>query len=265
MSTAAVLADGGIVDPPTVIAAAEAVGLPLALACALLQQESGGGANVWGSDPVQTGGVYLKGGPVTEANYRAYRRLADRGEIGRQGCGPCQLTARGFQDAADARGGCWDPRANMLAGFSGLVTLTNTYGLPDGVRRYNGSGPAAERYRDQVLERYRVWTTRLRSSMGEDDVSWTHAEGAPPVPDLYPGRPQGATLPDPLVGLSWAIAHAAVARDMATQALQQIQALHADLTAGKLTAAITVDHALLARELLVQLARPGDIGKGSTS
>lgn len=231
MSAAAVLAAGGIIDPATVITTATAVGLPLALAAAVLEQESGGGRNVWGHDPVENRGIYVPGGPVTAAAYRRYKPLADRGEIGRQGVGPLQLTGRDWQDAADARGGCWDPRANLAAGFTGLVTLINKYGLPDGVRRYNGTGPAAERYRDQVLARYRIWITRLGADTPEDDVSWTKDEGAPPVPDLYPGKPPGATLVDPLLGLAFAIAHAAVARDQASQANAKIDALRADIAA----------------------------------
>lgn len=226
-----VLAAGGILDPATAVAAADAVGLPVALAAAVLEQESAGGRSVWGHDPVENRGIYVPGSPVTEAAYRRYKVLADRGEIGRQGVGPMQLTGRDWQDAADARGGCWVPAANMAAAFTGLVTLTNRYGLPDGVRRYNGSGPAAEKYRDSVLRRYRVWTERLKSSAEGDDVAWTKAEGAPAVPDLYPGKPSGATLADPLLGLAFAIAHAAVARDQAKQANAKIDQLIDDVAA----------------------------------
>lgn len=157
----------GIVSPPDVAEISARTGLPLALACALLDQESGGGHNVWGHDGgtgVKTGGAYTPGSLVTPKDYAQYRRLADAKVIIRQGVGPCQLTSRSWQDAADTRGGCWDPRANMVAAFSGLVTMINQYGLPDGVRRYNGSGADAERYRDEVLTRYRTWTDRLGSN-----------------------------------------------------------------------------------------------------
>jgi hypothetical protein len=262
MSTADVLKAGGILDPTTVIAQAMAVGLPVALAAAVLEQESGGGRSIWGHDPVDNHGIYVPGGPVTEQAYRRYKPLADRGEIGRQGVGPMQLTGRDWQDAADRRGGCWDPAANMAAGFAGLVALTNRYGLPEGVRRYNGSGPAAERYRDQVLARYRVWTTRLAQAAPDttnegDDVAWTHGEGAPAVPDLYPGRPKGSTLADPLLALAWDTAHSAVARDMATRAVQQIDALRADLAAGKLGGVgPEIDYDQLAAALLRQMSKP---------
>jgi hypothetical protein len=41
---------GGIVAPTTTIAEAARAGLPLALACALVEKESGGGCNVVGHD-----------------------------------------------------------------------------------------------------------------------------------------------------------------------------------------------------------------------
>jgi hypothetical protein len=154
----------GIQRPEQVVEISSRTGLPLALGCAILDQESGGGANIWGHDGganVKTGGSYTPGATVTKDAYQRYRKLADAQVIIRQGVGPCQLTARSWQDAADARGGCWDPYANTLAGFTGLAAMINRYGLPDGVRRYNGSGEAAERYRDTVLARYRAWTDRL--------------------------------------------------------------------------------------------------------
>lgn len=209
------LATWGIVDPDVVSETAARTGLPLALACALLDQESRGGHNVWGHDggvAVRTAGTYVPGSEVTAAAYRAYRQLADTEAIIRQGVGPCQLTARSWQDAADARGGCWDPKANMLAAFTGLVAMVNKYGLPDGVRRYNGSGPAAERYRDQVLTRYRAWTDRLGPE--GDDMPLTQADAdlvvrtllATPLRDLYPDTP----VRDITVGetLQWAAANA---------------------------------------------------------
>jgi hypothetical protein len=199
---------------------------------------------------------------VTREAYERYRKLADPKVIIRQGCGPCQLTARSWQDAADARGGCWDPYANMLAGFTGLVTMVNSYGLPDGVRRYNGSGEAAEMYRDRVLKRYGAWIDRLGTQTppppkGLDDVAWTHDEGAPAVPDLYPGRPKGSTLADPLVALAWVTTHAAVARDAATSAAstaQRIEAAVNNLRANP--PPVQIDYAQLAGAIIAQLAQP---------
>jgi hypothetical protein len=253
----------GILRPADVADICARTGLPLALGCAILEQESGGGRNVWGHDGgenVKTGGSYTPGAEVTREAYERYRKLCDAQVIIRQGVGPCQLTARSWQDAADARGGCWDPFANMLAGFTGLVALVNRYGLPDGVRRYNGSGIAAERYRDNVLARYRAWTDRLGPSgtlppeVKGTDVAWTHDEGAPPIGDLYPGRAPGSTLPDPAAALAWATAHAAVARDAATNAAQTAARIEALVNTLR-NSPPQIDYSQLAAAILVQLAR----------
>jgi hypothetical protein len=252
----------GIQRPEQVVEISSQTGLPLALGCAILDQESGGGRNVWGHDGganVKTGGSYTPGAPVTQEAYQRYRKLADANVIIRQGVGPMQLTARSWQDAADARGGCWDPYANTLAGFTGLVALVNRYGLPDGVRRYNGSGFAAEAYRDKVLTRYRAWTDRLGPQAqpppkGLDDVAWTHDEGAPAVPDLYPGRPKGSTLPDPLIALAWTAANAGRAVDAATSAAQTAARIES-LVNSLRQSPPQIDYSQLAAAIIVQLAQ----------
>src|SRR5690606_10722699 len=87
-------------------------GLDLACAVVLLQKESGG-RNVWGHDPVDTGGVYVKGSEVTREAYLEYKRR----NLPAQGVGPCQLTYKPFQQQADDIGGCWDWRRNVTIGF----------------------------------------------------------------------------------------------------------------------------------------------------
>lgn len=149
----------GIQRAAEVVEIAAAVGLPLTIAASLLEQESAGGRNVWGSDAVQTGGVYIKGAEVTRASYLAYKAI--RGQVGNQGCGPCQLTATGYQDQADALGGCWIPRNNMMVGFRAMADLIRQNGTPTGLRKYNGSGPWAEAYREQMLARIAKWAARL--------------------------------------------------------------------------------------------------------
>lgn len=151
----------GIVRPAEVVEIAASTGLPIDLAAALLEQESGGGHNVWGHDGVDTGGIYVKGSPVTKEAYLAFK--ARRHELGSQGVGPAQLTWAGYQDQADNLDGAWDWRSNVRVGFSALAALTKAYGSADGVRRYNGSGPAAEAYRDQVLAKARKWRDRIGS------------------------------------------------------------------------------------------------------
>jgi GH25 family lysozyme M1 (1,4-beta-N-acetylmuramidase) len=109
---------------------------------------------------------------------------------------------------------------------------------------------------DQSVEMH-GWTPAADQQRNGDDVAWTQREGAPEVPDYYPGRPKGATLADPLLALAWDTAHSAVARDMATLAVQKVDALRADLAAGKLSeGAPTIDYDKLAAALLRQMSKP---------
>jgi uncharacterized protein YcbK (DUF882 family) len=157
---------GGIKAPEMAIAEARSAGLDLAYACALLEKESGGGANVFGHDrdangryifPARDGAV-----PVTEELYREYkRRRVESGNRLMQGAGPTQLTWWEFQDEADREGGCWKPAVNMRVGFRRLASLMRQHGEADGARRYNGSGPAAEAYSADLRAKARAWKARL--------------------------------------------------------------------------------------------------------
>lgn len=158
-----VLADGGILRPAEVVELAQETGLDLAAAATLLAKESGGGRNVWGHDPVNTGGLYTKGAEVTKAAYQAYK--FHRSQLGAQGVGPCQLTYPAYQDQADAIGGCWDWRCNVRVGFAILAEGIKTRGLREGFRAYNGSGAIAERYANDAMARYVTWRTRLAGAV----------------------------------------------------------------------------------------------------
>ena len=157
---------GGVKAPEMAIAEARNAGLDLAYACALLEKESGGGANVFGHDrddagryifPARDGAV-----PVTEELYREYkRRRGPTGKGGMQGVGPAQLTWWEFQDEADREGGCWKPAVNMRVGFRRLAGLMRQHGEADGARRYNGTGAAAERYSVDLRAKARAWKARL--------------------------------------------------------------------------------------------------------
>ena len=168
--TARALKKLGIKIPLPLIKACGKTGIPLSLGAALLVQESGGGANVWGHDPtIFVGGHDKKndrdwGSTVTEDAYREY--LAQRGPTGKggmQGVGPCQLTWWEFQDQADDLGGCWDPYHNITVGFTILARNIKAYGEHEGVARYNGTGSAAQRYADEVLARAAKFETELGS------------------------------------------------------------------------------------------------------
>jgi hypothetical protein len=150
----------------TTVEEANRVGLPLSMALATLEKESSGrdvdgrpriGLNLFGSDPVPN----IRGGFVTEERYQTYVRQRKAGK-GMQGVGPCQLTWYGLQDTADKMGGCWKPRYNMRVGFAQVKALIKTYGKRPGITRYNGAGPAAQRYADDWIEKQVAWHRWLR-------------------------------------------------------------------------------------------------------
>lgn len=136
---------------------ARGAGIPYDLAYAIVEQETGTAQNIFGHDPT----IYAGAGHVTKAGYLRYKHL--RGTPGRhmQGVGLIQLTWWEFQDGADRMGGCWKPRIQLRKGFRDLHGLMKRLGTHDGIRAYNGSGPAAEAYAKSVAARRAQWHRRL--------------------------------------------------------------------------------------------------------
>jgi hypothetical protein len=133
----------GITDPGLTLRVARAVGLPLAYACTVLELETSGGRNVFGSDPGYHGPY--KGLAVTHDRYREYRRYAtETGE--HNGVGYTQLTSEELQVRADELGGCWRPEPNVRVGFGFLHELIREAGSAElGFTRYNGSAAYGRR------------------------------------------------------------------------------------------------------------------------
>jgi uncharacterized protein YcbK (DUF882 family)/peptidoglycan hydrolase-like protein with peptidoglycan-binding domain len=161
---------GGIVaDPAVVISEARRAGIPLALACALLEKETAGGHNVFGHDRDRAGHYIFPARdgtiPVTEALYQEYKQRRKVTGMA-QGVGPCQLTFKGFQDQADALGGCWKPEINIRVGFKVLADNIRANGQARGVARYNGDGAAADAYSKDVLAKSRRWEAVLAGASG---------------------------------------------------------------------------------------------------
>lgn len=91
--------------------ASQETGVPMWFICAILEQETSGGRNVFGNDP----SIFSGAGRVTEEKYKAYKR--ERIRTGKmQGVGPMQLTWWEFQNRADEAGGCWKPYINIVTG-----------------------------------------------------------------------------------------------------------------------------------------------------
>lgn len=130
------LADAGNAKPELTFNEARRAGIPVALAAALDEQETGGGHMVWGHDPVNCGPV---GGNVTPANYRAYK--ARRSRCGMQGAGDDQLTYYTIQDEADRLGGTWVSKINKRVAYHHLEAAIKAYGLEGGLSSYNAGSP----------------------------------------------------------------------------------------------------------------------------
>jgi soluble lytic murein transglycosylase-like protein len=154
---ASIAKDHGMSNSLRALWEARHYGISPSLALAILEQESGGD-NVFGHDPT----IFIGAGTVTADKYFEYRRQRRAsGNRLMQGVGPMQLTWWEFQDGADRLGGCWIPKYNIRYGMKRLADLIDQYGTWEGVERYNGSGPNAEIYRQQVKRKYDAWHDRL--------------------------------------------------------------------------------------------------------
>lgn len=133
--------------------AADEAGIPFYVMLAFLEQETGGGANVFGHDPT----IFVGAGKVTKAKYLDYKKERDRYAPSRhqmQGVGPMQLTYYTYQDKADSLGGCWRPYINCLVGAQLLKTYWDqTHDWKAVGTRYNGSSA----YGDSVYAKILKW------------------------------------------------------------------------------------------------------------
>jgi hypothetical protein len=140
----------GIVYPLITLQEARAAELDLPVLCAVLEQETGGGQNIFGHDPT----IFTGAGQVTKEKYLDYKRQrGPSGHGGMQGVGPMQLTWYAFQDMADTFGGCWQPRFNIRVGAQHLAQEIGHGGLHVALRNYNGS----DAYAVQVQNRLAKW------------------------------------------------------------------------------------------------------------
>lgn len=154
----------GFAHPYRLVRAARKERVRVSSACALVQNETNTGANIWGHDHDAHGCIWPCGGAVTRTNFRTYKARRKQG-LGMQGCGPVQLTYYTLQDEADALGGCWHPYHSMRVGFRQLRRLKAAKGsLRAAYRAYNGSGVAAERYADLAIARRAAWDQRIKQA-----------------------------------------------------------------------------------------------------
>jgi hypothetical protein len=130
---------------------ARRAGLPISLAFALVEQESAF-RNVFGHD---RGGMF-PGQNVTRSRVRALLRHTAAGGTS-NGVGLTQLTWPPLIRAAEKAGGAHTPKAQLRVAFAHLAELIRVHGRPDGIRRYNGSGPAAHAYSTSVRRKADRW------------------------------------------------------------------------------------------------------------
>src|SRR5688572_14557382 len=106
-------ASKGCFMPYQAMKASDETGVPFHILCALLEQETSGGRNIFGHDA----SIFKGAGRVTARKYAIYKKERDRFKQKRmQGVGPLQLTWWEFQDEADEAGGCHRPYYNILTG-----------------------------------------------------------------------------------------------------------------------------------------------------
>ena len=162
----AILRNNGIQNADIIVRAANKVQLTIYSAATLIQKESMG-RNVWGHDPVNTGGAYIKGGIVTPQNYWAYRRSP---VAGWQGVGLTQLTYRGYIYQAEKLNpqlGAADPYTNCIVGFQAFLDLWRqaNQNVQLAFQRYNGgysNSSASIAYGKDAMQKRAIWMQRLK-------------------------------------------------------------------------------------------------------
>ena len=184
MSTPAeILTAGGLTNADLIVQAATATSVPLAIAAALIQKETGG-QNIYGHDgsvetgtgvfstkygPVVIGGTtYAQGSniPVTQGNFAEFLRRVTAGEKS-NGVGPAQITYAGyFKKAPDYP--FWDALANIRFGLTILADYLDDDFSDSSISaagaRYNGGtnpGAKALTYGADLLTKTKAWRAKL--------------------------------------------------------------------------------------------------------
>jgi soluble lytic murein transglycosylase-like protein len=145
-----------------IIREAERAGIKLPLACALIEQESGG-RNIFGCDhgPANTWTPPYCNVPVTWERVQLLLQHIDEGG-GSSGVGLSQITYPPLIREAEALGGAHLPRYQLRVGFRVLRDYLDTYPLRKAIGAYNG-GPSNPQYdyADEVLAKRDEWRERL--------------------------------------------------------------------------------------------------------
>jgi len=119
-----------------IVLEARRAGIPISLAFALVEQESGF-RNVFGHD---SQAWRPADGKVTKSAVRHLLETVARGRPS-NGVGLTQLTWPGFIRAADRAGGAHIPKYQLRVGFDHLVKCIQTFGVKRGLSVYNSGSP----------------------------------------------------------------------------------------------------------------------------
>lgn len=133
---------------------ARKAGIPISLAFALVQQESGF-RNVFGHD---SGGPF-KGEPVTHEKVKALLNHVAAGGVS-NGVGLTQLTWPGYIKEAEHLGGAHIPKNQLRVGFNALARNIHAHGEVGGLATYNAGDPHNRKgifYARQVEEKQSYW------------------------------------------------------------------------------------------------------------
>lgn len=138
---------------------AKRAGIGLALACALVEQESGF-RNIFGGD---YGPAYRGRPPFYEERVTKAKVHELLGQSLNNGVGLTQLTSRGYVIEAENLGGAHLARNQLRVGFQLLAGLIKSLGKHNGIGAYNGGpGNPVDSYARSVEAKERTWETRLR-------------------------------------------------------------------------------------------------------
>jgi len=155
---------------PLIMAEAKREGLSLAMALALVEQESGF-KNIFGCDLGQRETAPWCNQDVTKERVGALIKHVKAGGTS-NGVGLTQLTSIGFIEQAQAAGGAHKPQAQCRVGFQLLHDLIARNGERAGIGAYNGGeGNPNLDYADSVLELKAKWQGRIRRALGGGDAT----------------------------------------------------------------------------------------------
>lgn len=150
---------------PAVIAEAKREGLQLALALALVEQESGF-KNIFGCDLGPRDTVPWCHQDVTRDRVKALIAHVEHGGVS-NGVGLTQLTSLDFIRRAEAEGGAHTAEAQCRIGFRILHDLIERHGVRVGLGAYNGGeGNPNLAYADSVLALRAKWHARVKRALG---------------------------------------------------------------------------------------------------